>query len=531
MTGMRSIIALLITVIAATFAAGYLSLSYRLQPKNTPDYSEIIRTRKAFTESQPAVSYIDLNQVFTPSTKEFLFRPAAHLPKSAQYPYEEISKLYRYSKTCEGNPPTSHNGDLKKAWEWHKFRCGKSSALSKDFFERKPWIHPSGSSYAFMAFQSGLDPFVTSDWLSAHLHRMHIMELSQLPQALLSESQKLLSTLDRSAMTALSSGAPIALSSEWVLVEKGSSNFRDSASENIYGVYPRSAFRDFLKSSPVLLEDYQPNHSCLLREGNGCWDYNLDKLYRKASLPTLLLIGATLLLAVIVAWILILTIRKQRLQAERTRFALRTITHELRTPVTDLVLSSDVLRSDFDRLSVSAQDAFMRLLNDIQRLLRLTEQSKQYLRTSDQTLIATNPVTIPSIKEFLTETAMQMNDDVLIDEQSEDLTIEQDPYWLSLCVRNLLSNALRHGKPPVKLGIKIRGSQLIISVVDQGECEFDNLRAASTPFQKGAKSQGLGLGLSIVQEAIRSMQGSLEMTKNPTTLNLILPIRAGSEKS
>jgi signal transduction histidine kinase len=531
MTGMRSIIALLVTIVVATFAAGYFSLSYRLRPKETPDYSEIVRTRKTFMETHASSEKIDLDSIILRSKRSDLLSPSSHLPTLSKYPYSEITKLYRYSQTCEDDAKLPQNKDLQKAWMWHSYLCGKQIQLPKNFFETRPWIHPSGSSYAFMAYNSGRSPFLNIDWLSRYRPYMHILEWSEVQALPLTLPEKVIASLDRASLQALYESAPIVLSQDWALFQTAGSTPTVGPTETLYAVYPRNTLNDYLKSTPILVEEYRPNQSCILREGNSCWNYNLDKLYSKARRPTLALTLATLILAGIVTWLLIETLRKQRLEAQRTRFALQTLTHELRTPVSDLVLSSEVLRPEFDRLTDRGQDAFLRTLNDIQRLLRLTEESKKYLGAPSHKIIQPHVETVPSLRDFVLEIAEQIGLEIVWDDHSYDAGIEQDPYWLALCLRNLLQNAAVHGKPPIQVFAEANNKQLRISICDQGECEFKNLNDAVAPFQRGKTSQGLGLGLSIVQETIQQIGGKLEFKYNPTTFILEFPFHNAAQES
>jgi signal transduction histidine kinase len=229
-------------------------------------------------------------------------------------------------------------------------------------------------------------------------------------------------------------------------------------------------------------------------------------------------------LAGIAAWVLFWTIRRQRQQAEQTRFAFQTLTHELRTPVTDLVLSLEPLRSEFDRLSSSGQDALLRVLDDSQRLVRLTENSKRYLGVAKYRSLKPNVETIASVSQFLSEIASQVSEKVVIDPQSIDVSIEQDPYWLAICVRNLMANAVVHGKPPVIVKTELVDEVLRISVTDHGQCEFGSLSDLTAPFKKGRGSRGLGLGLSIVQDAVRILGGKLDFKREPTSFALMIPV-------
>ena len=110
----------------------------------------------------------------------------------------------------------------------------------------------------------------------------------------------------------------------------------------------------------------------------------------------------------------------------------------------------------------------------------------------------------------------------LKDYLEKDLNIFTDEYWLQVCVKNLIENSIMHGKAPVRVICKDDDKFLKISVSDSGECSFDNLKQMSGDFVKGNKSTGTGLGLNIVQNVLKRINGKLQFSKNPTTFTILI---------
>lgn len=76
-------------------------------------------------------------------------------------------------------------------------------------------------------------------------------------------------------------------------------------------------------------------------------------------------------------------------------------------------------------------------------------------------------------------------------------------------LRNLLENAVKHGRPPVHVGIA-RGAQAIeLTVRDAGAGVPESERERIfEPFARGAgATQGAGLGLSLVRQIARRHGG------------------------
>jgi signal transduction histidine kinase len=85
-------------------------------------------------------------------------------------------------------------------------------------------------------------------------------------------------------------------------------------------------------------------------------------------------------------------------------------------------------------------------------------------------------------------------------------------YWTSLCLNNLLDNAFRHGRAPVRLHVGWRKGKLTLRVSDAGQFTAGRSRQA-----------GMGLGLTIVERVMRRLNGRLMRGGPTTTFTLELP--------
>ena len=103
-----------------------------------------------------------------------------------------------------------------------------------------------------------------------------------------------------------------------------------------------------------------------------------------------------------------------------------------------------------------------------------------------------------------------------------DGSFKMDVYWFGICVKNLLENALHHGKSPVMITWGLLGDELTLTVTDAGECPYKNLDEILNSDRTGKNSRGLGLGMSIVQKIMQEMGGKLSYQQTPTTFSLFL---------
>lgn len=99
--------------------------------------------------------------------------------------------------------------------------------------------------------------------------------------------------------------------------------------------------------------------------------------------------------------------------------------------------------------------------------------------------------------------------------ESSPLVVRSDPTLLERIVRNLVSNALKHGGDRVRLAAKASGADVFISVSDNGpgiaigdqQRIFDEF----VRLEGGSASEGLGLGLSIVQRLADLLDHRVEL--------------------
>jgi len=96
-----------------------------------------------------------------------------------------------------------------------------------------------------------------------------------------------------------------------------------------------------------------------------------------------------------------------------------------------------------------------------------------------------------------------------------ELGVVGDRRLLERALGNLLSNAQRHGQPPIELGHRLADNNLMIDILDRGPgIPKDQRERIFEPFFRPAGHRegdpGVGLGLSLVDEIARHHGGSVE---------------------
>ena len=214
------------------------------------------------------------------------------------------------------------------------------------------------------------------------------------------------------------------------------------------------------------------------------------------------------------------------------------VAHELKTPLTALLLVGDSLAAQ-----VNSQNA--RLVERLQReLLRLQELVGDLLELSrlENTLPGTGPraslVDLPALVEQAWATLRPLADPRqirLVLEAPSPVQVRGDNSRLHRALLNLFDNALRYSPDGGEVRVRLdqRSSWCQLGVADQGPgLSDDDLAHLFERFYRGdpsrARSQrtGSGLGLSIVQQIAVTHGGRVQASNRPeggALLELILP--------
>jgi signal transduction histidine kinase len=108
--------------------------------------------------------------------------------------------------------------------------------------------------------------------------------------------------------------------------------------------------------------------------------------------------------------------------------------------------------------------------------------------------------------------------------EGELVVLRGDARLLRRLVRNLLDNAQRHGRPPIRVELRRIGPQASLSVSDAGDGIPPSEREqVFLPFYRlGADRKGAGLGLALVRQIARLHGGDATATARPDARNCIV---------
>lgn len=437
-----------------------------------------------------------------------LIDAASALPQTHRYALDDLRALMRFERSCTGDVPA---GPLEKASAFAAFRCGLAAALPPDFFSTPPFMHPSGVSFALLRVQMQ-PPGTAPHALLAAVHHLELRGLT----APLPEPLAFFAALSSEEALGMARGYATILTDSHVLFREDRNATEGQAPR--YAVHDRALFARFIAQDGWAAERVTDVEKCRAAEGNVCFLPDGAGAHTRAQAVAVLASSSVGVLVILVAAITLAWTRARARMRETRALILKTLTHELRTPATGLTLSLESLRPDFDRLSPSAQDAFLRMCDDVNRLRRVIQASTRYL--SAESVLAVERRHIESVRELLEDVLQAHADCALVVERNGPFT--SDPYWLGTCVQNLVENAKSHGRAPVTVRLRVDDDALLIAVSDAGTGPTLPLRSLRRAFVRGDHSAGLGLGLHLVDTIMRSLDGTLTLSRQPTTFSLTL---------
>lgn len=215
-------------------------------------------------------------------------------------------------------------------------------------------------------------------------------------------------------------------------------------------------------------------------------------------------------------------------QKERT-IMLAGISHDLRTPLTRMRLTAEMLPDDFFREG---------LIYDVEDMDAILEQFISFMKDGSD-----EPVRLTDLDTIFNEIMVQFAPMKFVYQSECHKPMPVRPLSIKRLVINLVNNANRYGKPPIYLSATViptfidttvdedidivtesdvnkeAQEQLMICVRDCGDgVAEDQLERIMQPFERGETArttQGSGLGLAIVSRIASLHHGTVEAINHP----------------
>ena len=209
------------------------------------------------------------------------------------------------------------------------------------------------------------------------------------------------------------------------------------------------------------------------------------------------------------------------------------VSHELRSPLTTLGASLEVLEADRDKLPVRSQRALQLLGDDLRRFQRMVADLLEMSRADAGSVdVFLEEVNVSELVQRSVETGMGHMDgqrhgappEVCIDPAVRTWRVGVDKRRFERVMVNLMENADHYGGGVTEIAVGPGGGEKVdVSVDDAGPGidpaerakVFERFYRGSASGRRGAGT-GSGLGLALVAEHMRVMHGGVRVDSSPT---------------
>lgn len=211
---------------------------------------------------------------------------------------------------------------------------------------------------------------------------------------------------------------------------------------------------------------------------------------------------------------------------------LRSVSHDLRTPLTSIIAAGTALdsptltkqeRHELSEAVVEEGERLSRLVENLLDVSRLESGSAEPRR---------EPVDLAGVLESARESLGGESAAVRLGIDAEIPELVADPVQLERAFANLFANGVRHGDGrPVLVRSRESGGRLVVRVVDQGPgIPVQERQRIFEPFYRREGSQGAGLGLAIAKGFVEANGGEVEVESVPgqgSTFVVSFPLAKG----
>jgi signal transduction histidine kinase len=492
---------LFIFALILAFATGNISYVIKSdQQVGIKDLSEINDINQDLQKDYFPDLRLDLNADYSNYEKLKLLKPLPAIKANG-------GKIELNSSTCYKNKLQQLSSEyLDKEMIWLGYLCQQIPKLPKKFFITPPYLHRNGKSFAYMYFELSSNTTVRTFWYRQHAKYMHINELKKISWPL-DERYQFLYNQPENIIKRIVDGDKVILAQGYYLIKTGDLRYFIIETNRALKYFKRAGYDLSTKSQ-----------NCFIKAGNVCWSKRAHSFVSFVSQTSIIIFIGTLIIFFMTAKALYTRIKKQKEEEEKKKHALRVLTHELRTPVASLLLQINNLSTKLKDSSEEITHDVLRLESDIYRLKHLAEKSKSYLQTDTEEDISLNKDKV-ELRELIEEVRLEFESRHIEFECESTVELFTDPYWLKMCLSNLVENAFRYGKAPVVIKLYTDEKSIFIEVIDQGEIVFKSIKQLLKT--KHENTKGLGLGLNIVARTLKNLGAELKLKNNPTTFQII----------
>lgn len=219
---------------------------------------------------------------------------------------------------------------------------------------------------------------------------------------------------------------------------------------------------------------------------------------------------------------------------------LRSVSHDLRTPLTSIIGSSAAVLENYDRLGdAEKKELIGHVREDAQDLMRMVENILSITRIRDgEVRIVKEP---EAAEEIAAEAVQKFRKrfeqiPVRVNVPDELLMVPMDAMLIEQVIINLMENVVLHAKGATRIVLSVRrdGDMAVFSVEDDGEGIDERIlpRLFEEMFphvqdMRGDGRRNMGIGLSACMSIVRAHDGTMKAENMPhggARMSFMLPI-------
>lgn len=235
-------------------------------------------------------------------------------------------------------------------------------------------------------------------------------------------------------------------------------------------------------------------------------------------------------------------LRKSEADKARYQQAIHFVTHEMRSPLTAIQGSSELM-GRYSLTDEKRKQIAQMINSESKRLARMIQIFLDVERLTDgQMQIRSENFELSDLLAACVDRARSLADRkeiVMCVDGVADASLKGDRELMEYAIYNLLSNAVKYSPEhtTVSVSAKRDGGSLRLAVRDQGMgMDEKELRQIFTKFYRTKKAEasgeaGSGIGLSIVDQIVSHHGGRIEVTSTPgkgSCFTMVLPVHAAT---
>jgi two-component system OmpR family sensor kinase len=204
----------------------------------------------------------------------------------------------------------------------------------------------------------------------------------------------------------------------------------------------------------------------------------------------------------------------------REREFISNAAHELRTPLTTMTGLGAILAVDRDRMSDAQIEecigGIVRQGNRARELVNTLLDMAQIERGS--ALFADDPIDLSDVVSNALDFTPAPTDRRIHVGIADDVRVRGDAARLQQVIVNLVTNAYRYGGTEISIDAETNGSDVVLSVADNGKgVPNDLVPKLFDPFSRAVTAHGIGsgLGLAICRTIVDALGGSISYDPAP----------------